>query len=68
MIYLRQRGGEDLKDAITRAIQVAAAGDDIVELIYAKTSVTIHPTWVETIAQFWREKHNAKITEKDSSK
>lgn len=61
MIYVRAKGGEDLPSAITRAIQVASSASDIVELRFNGVEITIHPTWVETVVQFWQEKHNEKL-------
>lgn len=63
MIFIRAKGGEDLKAAITRAINVAAQGSDIVELRFNGVEITIHPTWVDTVAQFWTERHNEKLTQ-----
>jgi len=61
VIYLRSKGGETLPDAIDRSIQVAAAGNDIVELRFNGVEIRIHPTWRETIVDFWNVLHNEKL-------
>ena len=63
LVYLRSRGGETLPEAVDRAIQVAAAASDIVELRFNGIEILIHPTWRDTIISFWNTLHNKHIEE-----
>lgn len=61
MIFLRAKGGETLPEAVDRAIQIAASGNDICELRFNGVEIRIHPNWRDTIIDFWNVMHNAKM-------
>ena len=61
MIYLRAKGGEELKDFITRAITLAAQASDSVEARYQSVTLTIHPNFVDTVVQWFNEKRASRI-------